>query len=195
MQLNFSFLIFFSFYINLNFAQSGSTLIDTCFEFDTYENNYDRTYLITTDSGSYYIYQHMVEFDSSWTTMAINHAILYNEINTYDSINRLIERILLSKDSAIWNKYRRTLFNYDINNKLVDSLFHLDSSGILNNSSLWNRQFDSNGHLLFNETKTWENGQWINNHRIEWSYDSLGIDTLIVSYIGDTLNWIPLKKI
>ncbi len=87
MQLKFSFLIFFSFYINLTIAQSGSTLTDTCFEFDTYENNYNRTYLITTDSGSYYISQHKLEFDSSWTTDAINRATLWNEIKTYDSFN------------------------------------------------------------------------------------------------------------
>lgn len=179
----------------MTFAQSGSTLIDTCFEFDSFQNNYNRTYLISTDSGSYYISQHMFEFDSSWTTVAINHATLYNEINTYDSTNRLIEKILLSKDSAIWNKYRRTFFNYDINNRLVDSIVQLDSLGVLNNSSLWVRQFDTSGYILFNETKTWGNNQWINYERTEWSYDSLGIDTSIISYIGDTSNWIPLKKI
>ena len=189
-------LLFFTLtFVTINVtAQNGYTLLDSCYENSNGYVEFTRTFLVTTDSGSFHVEQFKRELDSVWTTTDTTAVVLCNILTSQDNFGRVLETNYYLNDSLNWNISRRTTFGYDSNNHLTDSVVQVDSSNVLVNSYSWHREFDSFGNLILKETKHWSSGQWLNNSREEWYFDVMGRDTLHVNFAGDSLNWLPYAQ-
>ena len=94
-------LLFFTLtFVTINVtAQNGYTLLDSCYENSNGYVEFTRTFLVTTDSGSFHVEQFKRELDSVWTTTDTTAVVLCNILTSQDNFGRVLETNYYLNDS------------------------------------------------------------------------------------------------
>jgi hypothetical protein len=186
----------FCFFITLNCFSQSSTTIDSCADLVNDYGTIHRSIIAITDSGVYFIHQELeVGHSSTWQTTVFELYSIYQSSEIFDSSGRLAIRTYQRRDTSVWVNTHRTLYSYDLNGNLNDSIEQtFDGVQWVN---AWHFQLvtDSINNSSVIQNTHWINGVLENINMTETYYDNSGRDTLVMIYLGSGTSWINHKKI
>ena len=172
------------------FGQNSSIVTESCY--DVVDMIYYREQVVSSDSGWRILNQQSYD-EINWTTQS-NHPYIfyYREIeigtNGLDSVANYYR-----KDTSDWVCFKRTHFQFDLNNIITDSIVTIDSSGVFVNSYWWHKAYLT-ASILVHEERFGSGQQWLNSLREEWYYDQNGMDTLYLKYDGNQFTWVANSR-
>ncbi|MBK7573390.1 MAG: hypothetical protein IPI10_17965 [Bacteroidetes bacterium] len=93
-----------------------------------------------------------------------------------------------------WQQLNRTMFNYDANSVLTDSVYQI-YNGTWTDSARWVFSWLASGELTEQFSQSWNGSSWDNISRAEYFFDTYLQDTLTINYTGSGSVWTPTQKI
>ncbi len=94
----------------------------------------------------------------------------------YDIDNNLIEKIYLTMSDGVWENDNKTLYTYDANNNMIEELTYrwILDTGQWDVSFKMSLVYNTNNDFTSILWEYWQDGQWKNEEKVEFTYYSAG---------------------
>ncbi|GIZ07345.1 T9SS type A sorting domain-containing protein [Flavobacterium sp. UMI-01] len=108
----------------------------------------------------------------------------------YDGNNNLVAETDLEWINGAWKNRSKTTYVYDGNNKVTEKLGQdwNATTNMFENSYKDNYTY-SNGKLVGQESKVWENSSWVNEWKVELTYNGNNLPESALFYNWDGTQW------
>jgi len=158
---------------------------------DTWANN--RQDVMTYDEND----NLLTQLRQSWNPYTLTWRNSTLNTYTYDANNNLLKRFIQTpydNDNNVWRNFSQNVYTYDSNNNRLTDLYQtwadnnthwidiaLYTYTYYSNSNLYEfyhngskeeYTYDTDNNLIYQLTKTWQNGNWVNYSQIHYTYDS-----------------------
>ena len=152
----------------------------------------ERTYVIYTDTGFTEILETKTQFDTAFVFTSASLFDVVHEVKEFNG-SYLSSTTRWHWDSG-WQQLNRTMFNYDANSVLTDSVYQI-YNGTWTDSARWVFSWLASGELTEQFSQSWNGSSWDNISRAEYFFDTYLQDTLTINYTGSGSVWTPTQKI
>lgn len=152
----------------------------------------ERTYVIYTDTGFTEILETKTQFDTAFVFTSASRFDVLHEVKEFNG-SYLSSTTRWHWDSG-WQQLNRTMFHYDANSVLTDSVYQI-YSGTWTDSARWVFSWLASGELTEQYSQMWNGSSWDNISRVEYFFDTYLQDTLTINYTGSGSVWTPTQKI